>query len=59
MTKAERLGFVDEPKQVQFKEFLIERETQSAFTVRGGSTVVRLDLSDREQRKNSLWTALE
>ena len=54
MTKAERLGFVDEPKQVQFKEYLIERETQSAFTVRGGSTVVRLDLSDRETAKKQL-----
>ena len=54
MTKAERLGFVDEPKQVQFKEFLIERETQSAFTVRGGSTVVRLDLSDKETAKKQL-----
>ena len=54
MTKAERLGFVDGPKQVQFKEFLIERETQSAFTVRGGSTVVRLDLSDKETAKKQL-----
>ncbi len=54
MTKAERLGFVEEPKQVQFKEFLIERETQSAFTVRGGSTVVRLDLSDKETAKKQL-----
>lgn len=54
MTKAERLGFVDEPKQLQFKEFLIERETQSAFTVRGGSTVVRLDLSDKETAKKQL-----
>lgn len=54
MTKAERLGFVDEAKQIQFKEFLIERETQSAFTVRGGSTVVRLDLSDRETAKKQL-----
>lgn len=54
MTKAERLGFVDEPKQVQFKEFLIERETQSAFTVRGGSTVVRLDLSDKETARKQL-----
>ena len=54
MTKAERLGFVDEPKQVQFKEYLIERETQSAFTVRGGSTVVRLDLSDKEIAKKQL-----
>lgn len=54
MTKAGKLGFVDEPKQVQFKEYLIERETQSAFTVRGGSTVVRLDLSDKETAKKQL-----
>lgn len=54
MTKAERLGFVDEPKRVRFKEFLIERETQSAFTVRGGSNVVRLDLSDKETAKKQL-----
>ncbi|WP_410331831.1 DUF3801 domain-containing protein [Ruminococcus sp.] len=49
-----KLTITDEPKQVQFKEYLIERETQSAFTVRGGSTVVRLDLSDRETAKKQL-----
>lgn len=54
MNKAERLGFVEAPKQVQFKEYLIERETQSAFTVRGGTTVVRLDLSDKETAKKQL-----
>lgn len=54
MAKAERLGFVETPKQVQFKEYLIERETQSAFTVRGGTTVVRLDLSDKETAKKQL-----
>ena len=54
ISKAERLGFVEHPKQVQFKEYLIERETQSAFTVRGGTTVVRLDLSDRDTAKKQL-----
>ncbi len=54
MAKAEKLGFVDAPRMVQFKEYLIERETQSAFTVRGGMTVVRLDLSDKETSKKQL-----
>ena len=54
MSKAERLGFVEAPKMVQFNEYLIERETQSAFTVRGGSTVVRLDLTDKETAKKQL-----
>jgi hypothetical protein len=34
MEKAERLGFVEKPKLTQFREYQIERETQSAFTVR-------------------------
>lgn len=46
LDKSERLGFAEQPKQVQFKEFQIERDTQSSFTVRGGSTVVRLDLNN-------------
>ena len=54
LSKAERLGFVEAPKMVQYKEYLIERETQSAFTVRGGATVVRLDLTDRETAKKQL-----
>lgn len=54
MAKAERLGFVEVPKQVQFKEYLIEKDTQSSFTVRGGSTVVRLDLSDKKTAKKQL-----
>ena len=54
MAKTERLGFAEQPKQVQFKEYLIERETQSAFTVRGGDTIVRLDLSDKETAKKQL-----
>ncbi len=54
MTKAEKLGFVDAPRMSQYKEFLIERDTQSSFTVRGGSTVVRLDLTDKETAKKQL-----
>lgn len=54
MSKAERLGFVEEPKQIQFKEYLIEREIQLAFTVRGGSSVVRLDLNGKETAKKQL-----
>ena len=54
MDKAERLGFVEEPKQVQFKEYQIERDTQSSFTVRSGSTVVRLDLNDRDTARKRL-----
>ncbi len=54
MEKAERLGFAEKPKLTQFREYQIERETQSAFTVRLGNTVVRLDLSDRETAKKQL-----
>ena len=54
MEKAERLGFAEKPKLTQFKEYQIERETQSAFTVRLGNTAVRLDLSDRETAKKQL-----
>ena len=54
MEKAERLGFVEKPKLTQFKEYQIERETQTTFTVRGGNTVVRLDLSDKETAKKQL-----
>lgn len=39
---------------VQYKEFLIERETKSAFTVRGGATVIKLDMNDRETAKKQL-----
>lgn len=54
LEKAERLDFVEKPKLTQFKEYQIERETQTAFTVRGGNTVVRLDLSDKETAKKQL-----
>lgn len=54
MEKAERLGFAEKPKLTQFKEYQIERETQSAFTVRLGNTAVRLDLSDRDTAKKQL-----
>lgn len=57
LDKAERLGFAEQPKQVQYKEFQIERDTQSSFTVRGGSTVVRLDLSNKERAKKQLMDA--
>lgn len=54
MTKAERLGLVETPKQVQYKEYQIERDTQSTFTVRGGSTEVRLNLDDRATARKQL-----
>lgn len=54
LDKSERLGFAEQPKQVQFKEFQIKRDTQSSFTVRGGSTVVRLDLNNKESAKKQL-----
>ena len=57
LDKSERLGFAEQPKQVQFKEFQIERDTQSSFTVRGGSTVVRLDLNNKESAKKQLMDA--
>lgn len=57
LDKSERLGFAEQPKQVQYKEFQIERDTQSSFTVRGGSTVVCLDLSNKESTKNQLMDA--
>lgn len=57
LDKSERLGFAEQPKQVQYKEFQIERDTQSSFTVRGGSTVVRLDLSNKESTKKRLIDA--
>ncbi len=47
LNKAEKLGFVEAPKQVQYKEYQIERDSQSTFTVRGGSTEVRLSLDDQ------------
>ncbi|MCM1167135.1 MAG: DUF3801 domain-containing protein [Lachnospiraceae bacterium] len=57
LDKSERLGFAEQPKQVQFKEFQIERETQNSFTVRGGSTVVRLNLNDKMTAKKQLTEA--
>lgn len=54
MEKAKRLGFAEKPKLTQFREYQIERETQSAFTVRLGNTVVRLDLSDKDTAKKQL-----
>ncbi len=59
MTKAERLGFVEAPKQVQYKEYQIERDTQSTFTVRGGSTEVRLNLDDRATARKQLMDSFD
>lgn len=57
LDKSERLGFAEQPKQVQYKEFQIERDTQRSFTVHGGSTVVRLDLNNKESAKKQLMDA--
>lgn len=54
LSKAERLGFVEAPKMVQYKEYQIERDSQASFTVRGGGAVVRLDLTDMETAKKQL-----
>lgn len=54
LNKAEKLGFVEAPKQVQYKEYQIERDSQSTFTVRGGSTEVRLSLDDRVTARKQL-----
>ncbi len=54
LNKAEKLGFVETPKQVQYKEYQIERDSQSTFMVRGGSTEVRLSLDDRLTARKQL-----
>ena len=36
LNKSERLGFSETPTQKQFKDYLIERDTQNTFTVTGG-----------------------
>ena len=54
LAKAEKLGFVEAPKLTQFREYSIERESQKGFTVSGGGTVLRLDLSDKETAKKAL-----
>jgi hypothetical protein len=33
---------------LNFKNFVIERESQNSFTVTGGNMVLRLDLTDKE-----------
>lgn len=54
MNKAEKLGFAEQTVKKQFKEYVIERETQNSFTVAGGNTVLRLDLSDKESALKQL-----
>ena len=48
MAKAEKLGFTEKAVTISFREYSIERESQNSFTVTGGNTVLRLDLSDKE-----------
>ena len=48
MSKAEKLGFAEKAVTLNFKEYAIERESQNSFTVTGGNTVLRLDLSDKD-----------
>ena len=48
MAKAEKLGFAEKAVTLNFKNFVIERESQNSFTVMGGNTVLRLDLTDKE-----------
>ena len=47
MAKAERLGFAEKAVTISFKEYSIERESQNSFTVTGGNTMLRLDLTDK------------
>lgn len=54
LSKAERLGFVEQPKQTQYKEYQIERDSQTSFTVCGGGAAVRLDLTNKENAKKRL-----
>ena len=56
LNKAEKLGFVEVPKQVQYKEYHIERDSQNTFTVRGGSTEVRLNLDDKLTARKQLMS---
>ena len=48
LAKAEKLGFAEKAVTLNFKNFVIERESQNSFTVTGGNTVLRLDLTDKE-----------
>lgn len=48
MKKAERLGFADKTLKKSFKQFTIERETLNSFNVTGGTTVLKLNLDDKE-----------
>lgn len=54
MNKAEKLGFAEQTIKRNFMEYTIERESQNTFTVMGGNTVLRLDLSDKESALKQL-----
>ena len=57
MKKAERLGFAEAVVKRDFKSFTIERETLNSFTVTGGSTSIRLDLTDKKTAVKQLMDA--
>ena len=48
MNKAEKLGFAEEAVTLNFKKYAIERESQNSFTVTGGDTMLRLDLTNKD-----------
>ena len=48
MNKAEKLGFAEEAVTLNFKKYAIERESQNSFTVTGGDTILRLDLTNKD-----------
>lgn len=54
LKKAEKLGFAEQTIKKQFKEYVIERESQNSFTVTGGETVLWLDLSDKRSAVKQL-----
>lgn len=54
IAKFERLGFAEAPERKQYKDYFIERETQNTFTVKGGNTVLKHDLSDKETANKAL-----
>lgn len=59
MEKAERLGFAEKPKLTQFKEYQIERETQSGLPFGLGIRLCGLICTTGKLLKSSLWTASE
>ena len=48
INKSEKLGFAEEAVTLNFKKYAIERESQNSFTVTGGDTILRLDLTNKD-----------